>query len=67
MDASVSGATTPAEYVGGTADYFRTDLYSYECPKMPTQAEYIEKMSARGVKFTPELKSASVNMSYEGD
>jgi glycerophosphoryl diester phosphodiesterase len=68
MDSSGGdSATTAEEYVyGGTADW-RTDLYQYECPKIPTHKEYIELIFSRGGKFTPELKEALVEMPYEGD
>ncbi|KAL7559728.1 hypothetical protein ACA910_003313 [Epithemia clementina (nom. ined.)] len=66
MDASVGGAMTPEEYIGGTSNY-RTDLYSVNCPKVPSHAESIELMMKYGVKYTPELKTPSVEMPYEGD
>src|SRR5690606_32211352 len=65
MDASDSKATTVEEYVGGTATY-RTDLYS-TCGTLLTHAESIELFDDLGLDFTPELKSASVAMPYEGD
>src|SRR5688572_19228849 len=52
MDASNPRATTPAEYLGGTAN-FRTDLYS-TCGTVLTHAESIQLFSALGAKFTPE-------------
>lgn len=65
MDASNSKATTAEEYVGGTAEY-RTDLYS-TCGTLLTHSESIELFDSLGLDFTPELKSASVEMPYEGD
>ena len=65
MDASNPNATTPEEYMGGTAD-FRTDLYA-TCGTLMTHAESIQLIKSMGAKFTPELKSASVDMPYEGD
>jgi len=35
MDGRVNGARTPEEYVKGTPSW-RTDLFSVECPKIPT-------------------------------
>ena len=68
MDSSGSvNATTADEYVyGGTADW-RTDLYQYSCPAIPTHKESIELIGSYGAKFTPELKEASVEMPYEGN
>jgi glycerophosphoryl diester phosphodiesterase len=67
MDASNPLALTPEEYViGATADW-RTDLYSFECPQIVTHKESIELINSLGGKFTPELKTPSVEMPYEGD
>jgi glycerophosphoryl diester phosphodiesterase len=66
MDASNNAARTPAEYLGGTAN-FRTDLYSGPTSgTLMTHAESIELFKRLGVKMTPELKSASVTMPFEG-
>ena len=65
MDASDPDATTVEEYLGGTANY-RTDLYA-TCGTVLSHAESIELFTDLGVKMTPELKSASVEMPYEGD
>jgi glycerophosphoryl diester phosphodiesterase len=65
MDASNPAATTVEEYLGGTPSW-RTDLYA-TCGTLMTHAESIELFSDLGVDFTPELKSPSVEMPYEGD
>ena len=65
MDASNPNATTVEEYMGGTANY-RTDLYA-TCGTLVTHKESIALFKALGVKMTPELKSPSVAMPYEGD
>lgn len=65
MDASNAMATTPEQYLGGTADW-RTDLYTSRGTLM-THRESIELFKALGVKFTPELKSPVVDMPFEGD
>jgi glycerophosphoryl diester phosphodiesterase len=64
MDASNPNATTVKEYMGGTANY-RTDLYS-TCGTLVTHKESIELFKELGVKMTPELKSPSVLMPYNG-
>ena len=64
MDASVAKASTPQEYLGGTAD-FRTDLF-VDGAELMTHKDSIELFKGLGVKFTPELKSASVEMPYDG-
>jgi glycerophosphoryl diester phosphodiesterase len=64
MDAFNPRATTPQEYLGGTADW-RTDLYANKGTLL-THAESIQLFKKLGVKFTPELKSASVPMPFEG-
>jgi glycerophosphoryl diester phosphodiesterase len=65
MEASTPHATTPAEYLGGTANW-RTDLYSARATLM-THAESIALFENLGVKMTPELKEPLVPMPYEGD
>lgn len=65
MDAADSSATTVEEYMGGTAGW-RTDLYS-TCGTLISHAESIELFKDLGAKYTPELKSPSVAMPYEGD
>jgi len=65
MDGSDPNATSVEEYLGGTANY-RTDLYA-TCGTVLSHAESIELFKDLGVKMTPELKSPSVEMPYEGD
>ena len=65
MDAFNPDATTLAEYLDGTPG-FRTDLYDSRGTLL-THAESIALFKELGVKFTPELKSPSVDMPYEGD
>jgi len=64
MDAADASATTPEGYLGGTAD-FRTDLYVPGATLM-THAESIELFDSLGADFTPELKSPSVEMPFDG-
>jgi len=65
MDGFNPNATTAEEYMAGTPD-FRTDLYS-TCGTLMTHAESIALIGSLGAKFTPELKTPSVAMPYEGD
>lgn len=66
MDAFNPNARTPAEFLGGTANW-RTDLYSGPSSgTLLTHKESIELFKRLGVKMTPELKSASVAMPFEG-
>jgi len=65
MDAFNPMATTPEEYLEGTADW-RTELYSSRGTLL-THKESIELFKRLGVKFTPELKTPVVEMPYEGD
>lgn len=64
MDAGNPAAKTVEEYMDATAAW-RTDLYSAQGTLM-THKESIELFKALGVKMTPELKSPSVAMPYEG-
>jgi len=64
MDASNPAAATVEEYMDGTARW-RTDLYASTGTLM-THAESIALFKRLGAKFTPELKSPSVQMPYEG-
>ncbi|MPV86944.1 glycerophosphodiester phosphodiesterase family protein [Ostreibacterium oceani] len=65
MDAANTAATTVDDYLNGTANW-RTDLYASRGTLM-THAESIALFKKHGVKMTPELKSASVDMPYGGD
>lgn len=65
MDAANTAGETVAEYMNGTASW-RTDLYAANDAELMTHAESIQLMKSMGVKFTPELKSASVDMPYNG-
>jgi glycerophosphoryl diester phosphodiesterase len=66
MDASNNAARTPEEFQGGTAS-FRTDLYAGPSSgTLLTHAESIQLFKRLGVKMTPELKSASVPMPFNG-
>ena len=64
MDGFNPRATTVEEYMNGTAAW-RTDLYA-DKGTLLTHAESIQLFKKLGVKFTPELKSASVPMPFEG-
>jgi glycerophosphoryl diester phosphodiesterase len=65
MDASNKEATTVADYLNATASW-RTDLYSSK-GTVVTHAESIELFKQLGVKMTPELKSPSVKMPFDGN
>ena len=65
MDAFNPNATTIEEYMAGTADW-RTDLYAGRGTLL-THAESIRLFKKLGAKMTPELKSPSVEMPFEGD
>ncbi len=65
MDAADSRGTTVEEYMDGTANW-RTDLYSGRGTLL-SHAESIKLFKKLRVKMTPELKSPSVEMPYEGD
>ena len=65
MDASDPNATTVEEYLRGTTNY-RTNLYS-TCGTVLSHAESIQLFMELGVKMTPELKTPSVPMPYDGD
>jgi len=64
MDARDASATTAEEYLGGTADW-RTDLFVNDTTLM-THAESIALFDALGADFTPELKTPSVEMPFDG-
>jgi glycerophosphoryl diester phosphodiesterase len=64
MDASNPDATTVEEYLGGTPSW-RTDLYSTHGTVL-SHKESIELFKHLNVKMTPELKSPSVEMPYQG-
>ncbi|WP_445774051.1 glycerophosphodiester phosphodiesterase family protein [Shewanella sp.] len=64
MDGFNPNATTVAEFMDGTPSW-RTDLYAGSGTLM-THAESIELFKSAGVKMTPELKSASVSMPFDG-
>ena len=66
MDAANTKAKTVAEYMAGTASW-RTDLYSGPTSgTLMTHAESIALFTQLRVKMTPELKSPSVTMPFDG-
>jgi len=67
MDSRDNSATTPEEYLGGTASW-RTTLYEDSCPRVPTHNEsiYAVRNEWSHGKFTPELKPVEIEMPYEG-
>jgi glycerophosphoryl diester phosphodiesterase len=66
MDASNPKASTPAEFLGGTANW-RTDVYSGPTSgTLLTHKESIALFQQLGVKMTPELKAPSVTMPFDG-
>lgn len=65
MDASNAAATTVEAYLGGTAGW-RTDLYTVQPATLMTHAESIALFDSLGADFTPELKSPSVEMPFDG-
>ena len=66
MDAFNPKAKTVEEFMGGTASW-RTDLYSGPSSgTLMTHQESIALFKKLGVKMTPELKSATVTMPFEG-
>ena len=64
MDGANPKATTVEEYMNGTPGW-RTDLYSQSGTLM-THAESAALFKEHGVKVTPELKSAAVEMPFNG-
>ena len=64
MDSFDAAATTPEEAQGGVAGW-RTTMFEGDTTLM-THAESIELFRSMGAKFTPELKSASVEMPHDG-
>lgn len=65
MDAADPTATTVEAYMAATPGW-RTDLYT-ATGTLVTHAESIALFQSLGVKMTPELKEASVEMPFEGD
>ncbi|MBL4607312.1 MAG: glycerophosphodiester phosphodiesterase [Pseudomonadales bacterium] len=65
MDAGDPTAKTLNEYLSSTPDW-RTDLYTSRGTVL-SHKESIHLIKKLGAKFTPELKSPSVDMPYEGD
>ena len=66
MDAFNPAAQTPAQYLGGTPD-FRTNVYAGPTSgHLLTFVESIALFKQLGVKMTPELKSPSVTMPFDG-
>ncbi len=64
MDAADSNAKTLDAFLNATANW-RTDLYATKGTVM-THAETIEHFKKLDVKFTPELKTPSVEMPFDG-
>ncbi|MBU2868982.1 glycerophosphodiester phosphodiesterase family protein [Pacificibacter marinus] len=64
MDAGNSSATTVEQYMDATAS-FRTDLYA-TTGTLLSHKDSIALFKSLGAKFTPELKSPSVEMPFDG-
>jgi len=64
MDAFDATATTPEAFLGGTADW-RTESFT-DGAELMTHAESIALFDALGADFTPELKTPSVEMPFNG-
>ncbi|MCR9139118.1 MAG: glycerophosphodiester phosphodiesterase [Alphaproteobacteria bacterium] len=64
MDAANRNATSVEDYMRGTGSW-RTDLYATRGTLL-THAESIALFKELGVKMTPELKSPSVDMPFDG-
>jgi glycerophosphoryl diester phosphodiesterase len=65
MYAADKTATTVEAYMDATAGW-RTDLYAAEGGTLMTHAESIALIKSLGGKFTPELKTPSVEMPFDG-
>ncbi len=65
MDAANRQATTVEAYLDGTANW-RTDLFAADPATLMSHAESIELFRSLGAKFTPELKTPSVEMPFNG-
>lgn len=65
MDAANRDATTVEAYVNATSR-FNTDLYATKGTLL-THKQSIELIKSMGGKFTPELKTPTVDMPYEGN
>ena len=65
MDGANKKARTVGDYLAGTPSW-RSDLYSAH-GTLVTHAESIALFKDLGVKMTPELKSPSMKMPYEGN
>lgn len=65
MDAKDDTATSVDAYMNATARW-RTDLYAIEPTTLMSHAESIRLFKSLGAKFTPELKSPSVEMPFDG-
>ncbi len=65
MAAANKKATNLASYMNATADW-RTDLYAAEATTLMTHADSIQLFKSLGTKFTPELKTPSVKMPFDG-
>ncbi|MEQ9491022.1 MAG: glycerophosphodiester phosphodiesterase family protein [Alphaproteobacteria bacterium] len=65
MDAADTSAKTVGAYRDATASW-RTDLYAAQAGTLMTHAESIDLIRSLGAKFTPELKSPTVEMPFNG-
>ena len=65
MDAKDDTATSVDAYMNATARW-RTDLYAIEPTTLMSHAESIRLFKSLGAKFTPELKTPSVEMPFDG-
>ncbi|TXT09223.1 hypothetical protein VHUM_02697 [Vanrija humicola] len=64
MDSFNASATTPQAYQGGVVPW-RTTLYN-QCATLLTLAEHIQLTEKLGLEHSPELKTPSVKMPFNG-
>ena len=65
MDGFNASATTPEDFLDGTADW-RTNLYA-QCGTVLSHKEFIQLVDGMGLDFTTELKLPQVEMPFDGD
>lgn len=65
MDGFNASATTPEDFLDGTADW-RTNLYA-QCGTVLSHKEFIYLVDGMGLDFTTELKQPQVEMPFDGD
>ena len=66
MSSGYSRAKTVQQYITHTPSY-RTDLYSHDCPRIQSHADFMKVINANGGSYVPEFKMLDYDFTKRND